>query len=94
MERAQPRIALADALEREVLTRERDEALLLTCTDGTQAAFAAATLRQIGYVHVAWLQGGTRAWQGSGRALETSPPPSGDDASLPPARGDMTPFSR
>ena len=66
-----------------------DEALLLTCTDGAQSAFAAATLRQRGYVHVAWLQGGTRLWTAAGRALETSPlPPHDDDEMLPPARRD------
>jgi rhodanese-related sulfurtransferase len=65
-----------------------DEALLLTCIDGAQAAFAAATLRQRGYVHVAWLQGGTRIWAAAGRALETSALPPQDDELLPPARRD------
>ncbi len=51
--------------------------VLLTCADGSQAAYAAATLRRRGHAHVAWLQGGTRQWGAAGRALETSalPPP-------------------
>ena len=65
-----------------------DEALLLTCADGAQAAFAAATLRRRGYVHVAWLQGGTRMWTACGRALERSALPPQDDELLPPARRD------
>ena len=65
-----------------------DEPLLLTCNDGAQAAFAAAALRQRGYAHVAWLQGGTRIWAASGRALERSALPALDDELLPPARRD------
>ena len=65
-----------------------DAPLLLTCIDGAQAAFAAATLRRRGYVHVAWLQGGTRIWAASGRALESSAPPPFDDELLPPMRRD------
>ena len=66
-----------------------EEALLVTCDDGSQSAYAAATLRQRGYANVAWLQGGTRVWAGAGRPLETaSAPPPGDDALLPPARRD------
>jgi rhodanese-related sulfurtransferase len=57
-----------------------DAALLLTCAEGAQAAFAAAALRRRGYAHVAWLQGGTRAWAATGRALETaSTSPAEDD---------------
>ena len=65
-----------------------DEAVLVTCTDGAQSAFAAATLRQLGHVHVAWLQGGTRIWAAAGRVLEASPPPGQDDELMPPARRD------
>ena len=65
-----------------------DTALLVTCIDGAQAAFAAATLRQLGHVHVAWLQGGTRIWAGAGLVLETSAPPPQNDELLPPARRD------
>ena len=65
-----------------------EEALLLTCADGAQAAFAAATLCRLGHVNVAWLQGGTRIWAAAGRALESSPLPPQDDELLPPARRD------
>ena len=64
------------------------DALLVTCTDGSQSAFAAATLRRRGYAHVAWLQGGTRLWHAAGRALELAPLPPDDDELLPPARRD------
>jgi len=66
-----------------------DAALLVTCTDGAQSAFAAATLRRQGYVHVAWLQGGTRIWSAAGRALETAPAPPQDDELLPPSKRDL-----
>ena len=65
-----------------------DVPLLLTCIDGAQAAFAAATLRGLGYAHVAWLQGGTRLWTAFGRALERSALPPQDDELPLPARRD------
>jgi len=65
-----------------------DAAMLLTCTDGSQSAFAAATLRGRGYAHVAWLQGGTRNWTTAGRALETASQPQ-DDELLPPFRREL-----
>jgi len=61
-----------------------DAALLVTCNDGAQSAFAAATLRARGYPNVAWLQGGTRTWAGAGRALETSTAALPDDDELRP----------
>jgi rhodanese-related sulfurtransferase len=72
----------------EAVAPSLDEALLLTCNDGAQAAFAAATLRRRGYVHLAWLQGGTRLWAAAGRPLETAALPPQDDELLPPARRD------
>ena len=66
-----------------------DDALLLTCLDGAQAAYAAATLRQRGYVHVAWLQGGTRLWEAAGRTLVASASPPPEDELVPPARRDL-----
>lgn len=76
----EPRIArVAPSLE---------AALLVTCSDGAQSAYAAATLRRRGHVHVAWLQGGTRLWSAMGRALEAAPPPAQDDELLPPTRRD------
>ena len=66
-----------------------DEPLLVTCADGTQSAYAAATLRQRGHANVAWLQGGTRVWASAGRPLETASEPLQDDDGLPmPARRD------
>jgi len=62
-----------------------DEGLLLTCADGAQAPFAAATLRRMGYAHVAWLQGGTRVWADAGRPLESSAAPQADGGRLPQA---------
>jgi rhodanese-related sulfurtransferase len=70
------------------VARSLDAALLLTCTDGAQAAFAAATLRQLGHVQVAWLQGGTRLWASTGGALESSALPLQDDELPPPVRRD------
>jgi len=66
-----------------------DQALLVTCVDGAQSAYAAATLRQRGYANVAWLQGGTRVWAAAGRTLETASHALADDDGLPlPARRD------
>ena len=65
-----------------------DVALLPACTEGAQAAHAAATLRQRGHVHVAWLQGGTRLWAAAGAMLEATPQPLNEDELLPPARRD------
>ena len=48
----------------------RETPLLLTCTDGAQAVFAAAALARRGYGDVVWLDGGTQAWGAEGRALE------------------------
>jgi rhodanese-related sulfurtransferase len=73
----------------EAVAPSATEPLLVTCIDGTQSAYAAATLRQRGYANVVWLQGGTRVWAGTGRTLETAPAlPPHDDALLPPARRD------
>ena len=69
--------ALAPALE---------QAVLLTCVDGAQAAYAAATLRRRGHLHVAWLQGGTRQWAAAGQTLEASALPPQEDELEPPAR--------
>ena len=46
--------------------------VIVTCSDpdGRQAVLAAATLLDLGYTNVAFLDGGVRAWQDSGRATE------------------------
>ncbi len=70
------------------LARTPGDPILLACTDGSQAAYAAATLRQRGHAHVAWLQGGTRQWGAAGRVLETSvSPPAEQELQLPARRG-------
>jgi rhodanese-related sulfurtransferase len=62
--------------------------LLLTCVAGTQAPFAAATLRECGRGDVAWLAGGTRAWAVAGGALEASDLALQDDELVPPIQRD------
>lgn len=44
--------------------------LALVCDNGIRSTLAAHTLRQRGYASVRVLDGGTRAWEQSGRALE------------------------
>ena len=60
-------------LERDIATLapERSAPLLLTCPDGVQSAFAAATLRELGYADVAVLDGGMAAWREAGFDVET-----------------------
>lgn len=66
-----------------------ETSLLLTCVDGRQSLFAAASLRAMGYTQAVAMTGGTRAWTRSGRVLETAALPPQDDVSLPPyARGE------
>jgi len=52
---------------------ERSQALVVTCADGVQSAFAAATLARLGYAKARVLAGGVRAWQAAGRPIETGP---------------------
>lgn len=40
---------------------------ILYCANGERSALAAATLQQIGYTNVAYLDGGLTAWQESGQ---------------------------
>jgi rhodanese-related sulfurtransferase len=44
--------------------------VLVTCADGSASTLAAATLMTLGYTAVRVLDGGTRAWEASGRPLE------------------------
>jgi rhodanese-related sulfurtransferase len=48
----------------------RDTALAVTCLDGRNAALAGATLKDLGYHHVAVLEGGMAAWQAAGLPVE------------------------
>jgi rhodanese-related sulfurtransferase len=50
---------------------DRRQAIVLTCSNGEQSIFAARALQRIGYVDVAVLSGGIRAWQAAGLPTET-----------------------
>jgi rhodanese-related sulfurtransferase len=52
---------------------DRSRELVVTCADGVQSAFAAATLARLGYAKARALTGGVRAWQAAGRPIETGP---------------------
>jgi rhodanese-related sulfurtransferase len=47
---------------------------ILYCASGGRSALAAAALRQLGYDHVAHLDGGLKAWVADGRPIQTDPP--------------------
>lgn len=51
---------------------DKSAPVIVTCSgsDSRQAVFAAATLLDLGYTNVSALDGGTSAWQESGRAVE------------------------
>jgi rhodanese-related sulfurtransferase len=49
---------------------DRATPLALICDDAVRSTLAAGTLRQLGYGDVRVLRGGTREWEGGGRALE------------------------
>ena len=66
--------------------------IIITCADGgAQSLLAATTLTDMGYTDVSTLDGGTRAWQSSGRDIEVgltgvmSPP--NDTLPMGPDRG-------
>lgn len=66
--------------------------LLVTCGDGAQAAFAAATLRAAGYVQACRLDGGVRAWAAAGLPLgstDATPPGADDELPLPADRDEQ-----
>jgi rhodanese-related sulfurtransferase len=46
-----------------------DRRVILHCAAGSRSALAAATLQQLGYVRVAHLDGGLKAWQEAGRPV-------------------------
>lgn len=48
----------------------RDTSLAVTCLDGRNAALAGATLKDLGYHHVAVLDGGMAAWRAAGLPVE------------------------
>jgi rhodanese-related sulfurtransferase len=43
---------------------------ILFCSSGARSALAADALQALGYADVAYLKGGLKAWQASGRAVE------------------------
>jgi rhodanese-related sulfurtransferase len=49
----------------------KDAAIVVSCTNGVSSVLAAATLRDLGYEHVAVLEGGMRAWHDAGLPVET-----------------------
>ena len=49
-----------------------DARIILVCASGGRSALAADTLRQMGFAHVAHLDGGLKAWMSSGRPVEMS----------------------
>ena len=80
---------------------DKDAPVIVTCADGgAQSSLAAATLTDLGYTDVSTLDGGTRAWQASGRDVEVgltgvmSPP--NDNLPMGPDRGyaDMVNYLR
>ena len=51
---------------------DKDTPIIVTCPNGgAQSLLAAATLTDMGYTNVSALEGGTSAWQTSGRDVET-----------------------
>lgn len=48
----------------------RDEPIVLYCAGGVRSAFAARTLQDMGYTHVASLVGGYARWTDSGKPVE------------------------
>ena len=80
---------------------DKDSPIIVTCPDGgAQSLLAAATLTELGYTNVSTLEGGTSAWQFSGRDVEVglsgvmSPP--NDNLPMGPDRGyaDMVNYLR
>jgi len=61
------------------IAADRARRVVVTCPDGVASTLAAATLAQLGYA-ASVLEGGTRAWAASGRALETGATRLADEA--------------
>ena len=59
---------------------DRGQAVVVTCADGVQSTFAAATLARLGYAKARVLAGGVRAWHAAGRPIETGPTRLADEA--------------
>lgn len=50
----------------------RDRAIATICASGYRASVAASLLRQAGFHHVAWVEGGLPTWQAAGLPVEVS----------------------
>ena len=48
----------------------RDANVVIYCASGNRSAFAADTMQQMGYQHVASMAGGFRGWAEAGGAIE------------------------
>lgn len=66
--------------------------IVLTCSDGARSAFAAATLQEMGYERVSWLEGGLAAWTAAGH--ETVEGLDGADATAREAKDDVEMIGR
>ncbi|MCY4486943.1 MAG: rhodanese-like domain-containing protein [Deltaproteobacteria bacterium] len=57
-------------LDIEATAPDKDAALVMVCDNAIRSTLAAGTLRELGYARVQVLEGGTRAWESTGRNLE------------------------
>lgn len=48
-----------------------DRRVILHCASGGRSALAAQTLRELGYINVAHLDGGLKAWQAAGKPVNS-----------------------
>jgi rhodanese-related sulfurtransferase len=67
-------------------------AIVVTCNDGVRSCLAAATLLEMGYANVAWLDGGLDAWKAAG--YEVVQGLEGADVSLREAKDDVDMIGR
>ncbi|HYZ40116.1 MAG TPA: rhodanese-like domain-containing protein [Stellaceae bacterium] len=55
--------------------QDRQQKIILTCGGGGKATLSAGALMEMGFKDVSVIQGGCRAWQSAGYALEPYPAP-------------------
>lgn len=81
-------------LERRIesIVPSKSEDLVITCDSGLRASLAAATLREMGYENVRWLEGGLNAWTAAGN--ETVEGLDGADVPLKVAKDDVEMIGR
>jgi rhodanese-related sulfurtransferase len=70
----------------------RDQTIVVVCDDGRRSALAAATLGDLAYSRVRYLDGGVYAWQAAG--LETTAGLDGADVDLKIAKDDVEMIGR